>query len=287
MNYCGCPFTMYRLRASQYGRAQDSYRALNALLAYFWGYTHKHTHTDADEANKAHPTTMAPSKAHTISKRTTTSMSTTGVTAKRTRSGKTFTTLVKRRKTKPVTAPQQQLGLVLSADEVLHNANESEDEREEGSESDSSDGEASSDALEHVDRNEGNEDVDDDASAPCPVVAPPNVTTPVSSITSSKSTTDDYESPLPRVIRQVIFPKVKFIGEGDEGQARLQFNTAGNSMCALILEHCGMAATDAGEAWWKSVRPQIRGLLSGIRNNALKSMSSAYGSKCVCVCVSG
>lgn len=199
-----------------------------------------------------------------------------GSVVKQLRSGREVVVPVNQRKTKQAALLRPPSNTAVANDNSSHATDESEDDI--GPELDRSDAQS----IQRADGSFCGDDSEDDdgrSITPFTVVESPKVSTPISSITSTKSPTDDYDSPLPRVMRQIIFPKVKFIGEGDEAYARLRFDTSENSMCSLILEHCNMPVTDEGQVWWKSVRPQIRGLLSGIRNNALKAMSLAFTSK--------
>ena len=231
--------------------------------------THKPTNT-------VYSFTMATPNSSSRSKRPAPSPTLPGSVVKQLRSGREVVASVTQRKTKQATLLGPPSNTAIANNKNQNDTDESEDDgRPELEQNDVH-------SIQHTDGSscsDNNEDDDEGNITPFTVVEPPEVSTPISSITSSKSTTDNYESPLPRVMRQIIFPKVKFIGEGDEAYARLQFDTSENSMCSLILEHCNMPVTDEGQVWWKSVRPQIRGLLSGIRNNALKAMSLAFTSK--------
>ena len=224
---------------------------------------------------------------------------------KKTRSGKDYTSATTQDKERQSEQRHEHSGASLpdseAPDSIVNNNNNNNNDDDNNSGDESEDGEGlnldysvgssandTSGQPHNVDDGDGDggdddDDDDDDnaqeADVPFTEVATTNSTTPVLSITTVPIPTEDLQTALSRVMKKHIFPKVKFIGKGDEGYARLQFNTTKNSLCSLILHHCKMPATDEGKSWWKLVRPQIRGLLSGIRNNALKAMSVAFTSE--------
>ena len=240
------------------------------------------------------PTAMAPLDESACPKRRQPSLSSVNNNRKKTRSGKDYTSATTQDKEQQSEERHEHSGASLpdskAPDSIVNNNNNSDDESEdgEGSNLDNSVGSSANDTsgqphdLDDGDDDDGDDDDDDnaqEADVPFTEVATTNSTTPVSSVTTVPIPTEDLQTALSRVMKKHIFPKVKFIGKGDEGYARLQFNTTKNSLCSLILHHCKMPATDEGKSWWKLVRPQIRGLLSGVQNNALKAMSVAFTSE--------
>ena len=118
-----------------------------------------------------------------------------GSVVKQLRSGREVVVPVNQRKTKQAAPLRPPSNTAVANDNSQRDIDESEDDG--GLELDRSDAQS----VQRADGSFCGDDSEDDdgrSITPFTVVESPKVSTPISSITSTKSPTDDYESPLPR-----------------------------------------------------------------------------------------
>ena len=77
------------------------------------------------------------------------------------------------------------------------------------------------------------------------------------------------------VVRDKLFPKVKFIGGTNTS---LDYSTETTSICGLMRLHCNVSHADAYQ-WWEEQRNMVKAIHTECRNNKIKNIKQLFTGK--------
>jgi hypothetical protein len=79
------------------------------------------------------------------------------------------------------------------------------------------------------------------------------------------------------VVREKIFPKVKFIGGKNTS---LDYSTVPTSICGLMRLHCDMSHADAYQ-WWEEQHNMVKTIHTECWNNKIKNIKQLFTGKLI------